>query len=275
MNEIKDDIKKAVDVIDSRNGSNFGSAYHDVSAVHKFTNENINSYLGYLENKKRVLAVTASGDQILTNILLGSEKIDSFDISRFPKYYFELKKAAVLSLSCKEFKEFFISNCSDNMFKKLYSEFNGNIDDKYKEFWDYLVQRYSNNLFKTHLFQVYSGYNNGYGCYLEEENYEILKEKLEDVKVKHYVGDIFNLVSKFTDCYDLVYLSNIIGYTAYDKYETLLSKFNLSEDGSIFTYLFNYDHNLLKYFRDDCYDIQPLEGKGYAMTYTKKVINKK
>ena len=36
------------------------------------------------------------------------ENNDSFDISRFPKYYFELKKAAILSLSRDEFLDFFI-----------------------------------------------------------------------------------------------------------------------------------------------------------------------
>ena len=73
--------------------------YHDNSFIYKFSNEMISYYQKYLENRKKALIITASGDQILNSILSGTYDITSCDISRFPKYFFELKKAAILSLT--------------------------------------------------------------------------------------------------------------------------------------------------------------------------------
>lgn len=83
------------------------SQFHSNSSIYQFSNEDISLYQSYLENKGRVLSVTASGDQVLSSILFGAKKIDCIDISRFPKYYLELKKAAILSLSRDRFLTFF------------------------------------------------------------------------------------------------------------------------------------------------------------------------
>ena len=70
---------------------NFGDeTFARVSAVYRFTNEDIAAYKRHLEDKKRILSVIGGGQQILNSILLGSREIDCFDISIFPEYVFEI-----------------------------------------------------------------------------------------------------------------------------------------------------------------------------------------
>lgn len=83
--------------------------YHDKSFIFMTTNEKINKYQEYLKNRKSVLSVIASGDQILNTVLENSLNIDSYDISRFPKYLMELKRAAILKISLDEYIDFFFS----------------------------------------------------------------------------------------------------------------------------------------------------------------------
>ena len=106
MTSVQEDIKKAREIIASSKKKFIG--FNTDTFIYRFTNESIELYKNYLMNRKKVLSVTASGDQILNSILFGSKEIDSFDISRFPKYYFELKKAAIETLTRDEFIDFFV-----------------------------------------------------------------------------------------------------------------------------------------------------------------------
>ena len=55
------------------------------SFVYKKTNERLQDMPDILENKKKVLCVIGSGDQVLNALLSDPEKIDAFDISIFPR----------------------------------------------------------------------------------------------------------------------------------------------------------------------------------------------
>lgn len=86
---LKEDIITAQKIV-SGSFNNIGkNHYHGNSFIYRFTNEKINEYQKYLENRKKILTVTASGDQILNSVLAGTKEIDSYDISRFPQYFFE------------------------------------------------------------------------------------------------------------------------------------------------------------------------------------------
>ena len=106
MASVDEDIKKARELIESPMSGFIG--FNTDTFIYRFTNESIELYKNYLMNRKKVLSVTASGDQVLNSILFGSKEIDSFDVSRFPKYYFELKKAAIETLTRDEFIDFFV-----------------------------------------------------------------------------------------------------------------------------------------------------------------------
>lgn len=83
-----------------QNDSN-GKTFHNTSVIYRTSNERICDYIEYLKNKKKMLSVIASGDQILNSILVNSFNIDAFDISAFPKYFLKLKMAAIRALSPK------------------------------------------------------------------------------------------------------------------------------------------------------------------------------
>lgn len=134
------------------------SKYSDKSSIYRFSNEHIESYKKYLEKRRKILTVTASGDQILSSILLGTKEIDSIDISRFPKYYFELKKAAIKSLTLKEYISFFVPEIEEN--KHI-----TNINEKYQNqlLRDLILKVFIENtdlIVKEDLSYMYYGINN-------------------------------------------------------------------------------------------------------------------
>ena len=85
MTDINEEIRIAQKII-SKNEYNNKSNFHRNSFIYKFTNENVNIFYNYINNKEKVLEVISSGDQILNSILGNTYNIDAFDISIFPKH---------------------------------------------------------------------------------------------------------------------------------------------------------------------------------------------
>ena len=56
---------------------------------------------------KSLLTVGSSGDQVINASLKNCKDITVLDINPFTKYYFNLKKAAILTLKYEEFCKFF------------------------------------------------------------------------------------------------------------------------------------------------------------------------
>lgn len=82
-----DDIVLAQQIVANRYRNIKKDIYHDTSFIFASTNEKINLYSSFYQNKNRILSVIGSGDQMLNMILSGCKQIDGFDISRFPKYF--------------------------------------------------------------------------------------------------------------------------------------------------------------------------------------------
>ena len=118
--------------------------------IYPFTNENINGYIDLFNLKDRSLLTTgSSSDQAINAILKGCSDITVVDINPFTKYYFNLKKAAILTLSYEEFFKFFCYVDYPKVFKYNYDAFNYGIyvklknilkelDEKSFLFWDTL-----------------------------------------------------------------------------------------------------------------------------------------
>ena len=79
-----------------KNGYKEKNVYHDSSFIFMTTNEKTHLYQHLIQNKNSILTVTSSGDQIFNTILESPKSITAYDISRFPKYLVELKKAGIL-----------------------------------------------------------------------------------------------------------------------------------------------------------------------------------
>lgn len=272
MTSVQEDIKKAREIIASSKKKFIG--FNTDTFIYRFTNESIELYKNYLMNRKKVLSVTASGDQILNSILFGSKEIDSFDISRFPKYYFELKKAAIETLTRDEFIDFFVGkhlsslvgfiSCykglENDKLKEYYSGFNNNMDKDYKEFWDEIFDIYDiNQVFSSPMFLVDDCHFQALNPYLYDNNYEKLQKNIKNAKVKHYIGDIRQISSMLNKEYDLVNLSNIINYIDSDEYKDILNNLSLSDDGIALSYIPVLEKYIKNYFYQEEYQFNNLD----------------
>ena len=225
MNSVKIHIAKAENLIISEdmNGKQFEKIY-------PFSNENIAKCLSNFNLKEKdCLTVLGSGDQALDMFYHNAKTIDAFDINPLTKYYFYLKKAALMSrISYQEYLRFFCYEFYPKHYTENQEAFNEKTfnklvpylkDDNYT-FWSSLFDtfnfnplkiRKSNGLFTSDELphQVLSQTT----TYLNEENYYKLGEKASNININFLNSNIKNLEQNLTQQYDFIYLSNIIQYT--------------------------------------------------------------
>lgn len=251
-----DVITDALKIVDNY-GNNLKNAYfHEESFIYMKSNERIQDYVDYLLNKRRILSVIGSGDQIINMLISYPEHIDCFDISVYPEYFLNLKLAALQTLIQEEFLNFFFSCAKtslDEYYDDLYFEkVRKRLTKKYREFWDALLN-YTNwyEITNSRLFSsevVTKEYALKQNMYLDDVVYYSMKDKINDVQFTFHTGDIFKTSSKFRDYYDLVYLSNILAYSDKSQYKELIESFNLTANGYVLTYLFGNLDEYKRYF---------------------------
>lgn len=238
---------------------NFGSEemFHDTSAIYKMSNERIQDYHKFLTNKKRMLSVIASGDQILCGILEGTKEIDAFDISRFPKYFLYLKKAAIQALSREEYIDFFYGCCNrDSVYEEMYDSIRVYLEDDMLEFWDGLLnffewkEVYNSTLFSSEPYIERTAINQN--KYLQsDEEYNKLRQVIGSVTIRTYEGDILDISKEFNVPYDIVYLSNIVYYVNKERYKKAMEELPLSEHGMVLTYMYKIQQTAIDFFQND------------------------
>lgn len=259
------------------NNINNPEIYHDTSFIYKFSNESIIDYQKYLKNRNNAFIVTASGDQILNSILEGTTNITSCDVSRFPKYFFELKKAAILSLSKDEYIDFFLKddNYDDILNDDIYDNIRNNMCDEDKEFWDGLFQFfeggeiYNSSLFSHEIVtpQLVISRNS----YLQDNNYNKLQSNIEKTNINHQIGNVRDIILNEKKEYDLVNLSSIIYYYN-GNYKELLESIKLSDVGIILTYLYDKGkRNIDDVFKEKEYSFDNFSKSGDGVMIYKKI----
>lgn len=261
---VKNEIVRQAQRIVSRAEFNFGDKkmFHNTSAIYKISNERIQDYYEYFRNRDKALMVIASGDQILDSILEGVREIDAFDISVFPKYFMYLKMAAIKALKREEYLDFFyeatnIAEVYDDMYDRI-SEFLG---EESKEFWDGLFNFfdwqdiYNSTLFSSEPYMAATAVNQN--RYLQtDEMYDLLRRNLDDLVIRTYEGDIFEIASSLNEPYDLVYLSNIFYYNDANDYKRLLGELKLTDNGIALTYVYRMHEKLTNFFDGEEYDFK-------------------
>lgn len=242
MSHVDDDILKAQEIITYGN-NRIKKIYHEASFMFLTSNEKIRCYQEFLKDRKRVLSVVASGDQILNTILMGSFTIDGFDISVFPKYLLELKRAAVLTLDLEQYKKFFFQDCfrDEEFMDDTYDLIQRNLDCDFKKFWDFLFNFNDYyDVFRSFLFsqQTIGSIRTivDYNPYLDEKNYQKLKGLLGSVNLHYQDGDIRTLSKNLKQEYDLAYLSSILYYEK--NYQEILDFLPVCDYGIILSYLY-------------------------------------
>ncbi len=260
----------------SRNNYSDKSLFSNTSQIYIKSNERINDYINYLRNKKDVLSVIASGDQIINMVLNGSKNIDAFDISVFPKYYLRLKLGALKCLTREQYLDFFYRlDKDDEEYDDMYYDLiRYNLDSNTKEFWTSLIDFFdwkeitSSPLFSSEEIDVSDVIIQNE--YLENDKYSKLKNMVDNVNINTFNGNIFDL--DFKDKYDLIYLSNIIYYNNIKKYKELMDSYKLNPNGIILSYLYNSLDKIDNYFSDDSYYVEKFKNNN-AGVLIKKYLN--
>lgn len=222
--------------------------YHDTSFIFPTTNEKINLYKTFFQKRKKALSVIGSGDQILNLILSGCKNIDGFDISRFPKYFLELKKAGILSLTVEEFISFFfdITYQKDEMYDDMYWNMRDYLKEEDRNSWDGLLNFYDwsfinqSTLFSSQTVSLNNILENN--DYLKKENYQKLKELILLSQTRYYIDDIQHLTVTTKETYDFINLSSIMYYM--EHYKEFLKQLPLTQDGIALTYLYEVKEKL-------------------------------
>lgn len=217
--------------------------------IYPFTNENISAYINLFDLKdKSLLTVGSSSDQAINAILKDCKDITLLDINPFTKYYFYLKKAALLTLSYEDFCKFFCyidypkvfkynNDCfnyeSYNKLKNLLKE----LDEESYLFWDTLFDAFQPIEIRKNLFSndeervsVVKRIN----PYLNDENkYNEIKIKIRDINPKFINGDIFKIQLERT--YDNILLSNVGTYHSIEDNKKLIQRLdrNLNMGGKM------------------------------------------
>lgn len=222
--------------------------FYDVDMIYKWTNEKMKLYpKENLENKK-ILTITSSADHALDTILSGAKQIDSIDINIFCKYYSALKIAMIKKYNYDEFFEkinIFTNEMSTTSKYEILNEVSIYLTGEELHFWNTYLSMM--NFFSPSFFNNYpnSPVNNKY---INKEEYKTLKEKIKDVKITYYDGDIINIDEILKNKkYDYMYLSNILenviccfeneNKNKYNTKELIGKLFNhLNEKGCIYNY---------------------------------------
>ena len=247
------DIAQSI-VRGTHNCFNKDKTFTEHSFIYKKTNERLQDILDIFSDKDKILCVIGSGDQILNALLNRPRKIDAFDISIYPKYFLELKIAAIKTLTREEFIDFFINDINykkedyydDLFYEKIIKELDGDVRDFWKYLFDFndWYDIYNSMLFSTE--PVIKEYALVQNKYLNEEEYYKLREILKTTKINYIQSDILNL--DIDDNYDLIYLSNIIQYVDPNIYKTKIEGLSEKIRGIIVTYLFGGLENALDFF---------------------------
>ena len=251
-------ITDALKIIDNSTSNIKNAYFHEESFIYMKTNERIQDYINYLLNKKHILSVIGSGDQILNTAITSPQVIDCFDISVYPEYFINLKLAAIKTLSKEEYLDMFFESAlttKDEYYDDLYfDKIRSELPKKYQEFWNSLLNHTdwyeitNSSLFSSEV--VTRDYAKKQNLYLSDAVYNTLKDKIAQIEFNFYVGNILDIYKTFSQEYDLIFLSNILAYVDRSKYRDMLNYFNLSQDGYILTYLFGNLQENEKFFHN-------------------------
>jgi len=148
--------------------------------IYPFTTENIAGYITQMDiNNKKVFTLGSSCDQAFNSLLLGASEVTIFDINERTKEFYELKRKLILETP------------REKIVDKV-------VNDKNFQFFDDIFS-------KNQLEQM--------NVYLQnEENYNRLRNILEESKIHFINGDLFHIDPAVMGDrkYDRMILSNVL-----------------------------------------------------------------
>lgn len=231
-------------------------------SIYPFTTENISGYMNDLDlTGKRIITVTGSADHILNAILKGVTDITTFDINPLTEKYMDLKISAIKKLSYNEFLNIFLFDNGKNLDYNIITSLDMPLESK--NFWIKQLEK-QNKLLHSSLFNT-KYYNPTsklwQNIYLKEDNYNLLKTKLNNVNINFICTSLKDL--ELTQDYDYMFLSNISDYLnlmftddLLVSYKNLINKFLKRVKVIYFAYLYDIES---KNFRSDIDDLNKVK----------------
>lgn len=277
---VLDDIEKAKEKIIGLNKDKRKYLDDYFLKLYLMSTENLAGYLkNYNFKNKSILTTGSSADQIFNLISYGSLDIDHFDINPFVKYYYELKKSAILELNQKNYLKFFNTNNSLNkriLNDKVYYKLSKNLSSDAKLFWDSLYNLFEPLEIREKLFFQETISNNASllnNDYLSNEKYRSIRKNIEKINV-NFINENVTKLDINKKQYDYVLLSNIMDYlfklnVLIDEEELIASLYAsrnfinnfskiLKDDGIMFfNYFWEKEHNYLLYRFDNFFKNNP------------------
>lgn len=243
------------------------------ASIYPFTTENIAGYMKDLDlTNKKVITVTGSADHILNIILKGATDITTFDINPLTKKYMDLKISLIKKLSYEEFLNvlLFEQDLDYNNINDL------DMPKESKDFWFEQIKKYGNKLFTSCLFNI-KYYNPNrklqQNLYLQKENYDSLKTKLDKVKIKFINVSLKDL--KLTKNYDYMFLSNISDYLnlmfendLLNSYKKLIDIFTKKVKIIYFAYIYDIEKDTFRSDIDDLNKVKKVFSNIEVVTFT-------
>lgn len=241
-------------------------SYSRFNELYPFTTENINGYINEFDlDNKSLLTVGSSSDQIINSIYFNCKDVTVIDICPYTKYYFYLKKAALLELDYVDFFYFFCYKNYPSFFRDNNNAFNIECFNKFNSllkeinneaylFWNELFNKFTpldirKNLFNMDEDNVFTLRNTN--AYLNNKfTFNEIKDKIRDVNPKFIYGDIAKV--EINDTFDNIWFSNIGTYLHTLDLKSLVEKYdnNLNLDGKmLICYLYETVRNI-GYFKD-------------------------
>ena len=251
--KLDDNIKYIEKMLKRRNGDRF-------KLIYRFTTENIGGYIDKFNlNNKSLLTVGSSADQVINANMYGCNYVTVVDINPNSEHYTNLKIAALICLSYQDFLNFFTIKRDDYfMPRNIYVNLRDclrNISIESLIIWDYIYDvrnKYSiDNMFHYHLGELSN--ISKFNPYLyNEENYNLVKDRIENLKIKFMNANILNPDKIFDiERFDNINLSNIYCYNngmfKIKNFKNAVNKLveYLNDDGKILiAYLYGTSDNI-------------------------------
>ena len=203
------------------NGGYYDEKIHDAGfdSIYLFSNELIKDYINYFNMKKSLLTTGSSADQAINAINKGCSEILVVDLNIYTRFFYNLKKAAIITLNINDFYQFFALDRHD-IFNKYFFDIIKpvlkRIDYPSYVFWDGLLESYNGMNIYEGLFRTDEPKNmikRGYNVYLQN-NLEYLKTR-DNIKRASVTFVNADLMTYNTDHkYDNIWLSNVLDHVS-------------------------------------------------------------
>lgn len=230
------DAKKFLDSVYARK-----LKFHEYSSFYEYTTENLRESLGNYTEDDRILTILSSGDHVFNYLLKGASNIETFDINKVTKYFFKLKCAEIMTLSCEDYNN--LSNrVSFDLTLKDLDLYRKYLDRETYLFWKYCILNADDNMcVLSRSASLIRQKRKAYNIYFEKENYDKLKSiLLNGFTIPFHLCNATDLPNNMSGKFSEINLSNVFDYipNPHETIDELVPKFqeHLTSDGRILLY---------------------------------------